>query len=136
VRSISLFPVLLDGTTSDHICLQQIGSEISFCLGGLKPELDPSPGRMNAVRAAIRYGVATERLLADEAITTPNENLATKSPARHIAGPASAAEHGTPNARERSSKGTCYPNPQRDHVEHGKKRGLKRTVLWPFRHKE
>jgi hypothetical protein len=53
--------------------LQQMGTrigDISFCLGGRSKngELDPSPWKpdMNAVRAAIRYAMATERLLANE----------------------------------------------------------------------
>jgi len=53
--------------------LQRAGTrkgDISFCLGG-KPkdmELDPPPWEpnMNAARAAIRYAMATERLLAEE----------------------------------------------------------------------
>lgn len=62
----------------DHLrahLLQQMGTrigDISFCLGGRSKnlELDPSPWKpdMNAVRAAIRYAMATERLLADEQV--------------------------------------------------------------------
>jgi hypothetical protein len=44
--------------------------DISFCLGGRSKnrELDASPWKpdMNAVRAAIRYAMATERLLANQ----------------------------------------------------------------------
>jgi hypothetical protein len=71
----------------DHLrarLLQQIGTrigDISFCLGGRSKnlELDPSPWKpdMNAVRAAIRYAMATERLLADEQLPPLPENLAT-----------------------------------------------------------
>jgi hypothetical protein len=60
----------------DHLrahLLQQVNTrigDISFCLGGRSRnmELDPSPWKpnMNAVRAAIRYAIATERLLAEE----------------------------------------------------------------------
>jgi hypothetical protein len=60
----------------DHLrahLLQQMGTrigDISFCLGGRSKnrELDASPWKpdMNAVRAAIRYAMATERLLANQ----------------------------------------------------------------------
>ena len=60
----------------DHLrarLLQQIGpriGDISFCLGGRSKnqELDPSPWKpnMDAVRAAVRYAMATERLLTDK----------------------------------------------------------------------
>ena len=63
-------------TRWDHLraqLLQQAGrriGDISFCLGGRSKnmELDPSPWEpnMNAVRAAIRYAMATERLLTEE----------------------------------------------------------------------
>jgi hypothetical protein len=63
-------------TQWDHLrahLLQQVGmriGDISFCLGGRSKniELDPSPWKpnMNAVRATIRYTMATERLLAEE----------------------------------------------------------------------
>jgi hypothetical protein len=63
-------------TRWDHLrahLLQQAGvriGDISFCLGGRSKniELDPTPWEpnMNAVRAAIRYAMATERLLAEE----------------------------------------------------------------------
>jgi hypothetical protein len=60
----------------DHLrahLLQQVGTrigDISFCLGGRSKnmEMDPLPWEpnMNAVRAAIRYAIATARLLAEE----------------------------------------------------------------------
>ena len=60
----------------DHLrahLLQQTGTrigDISFCLGGRSKntEMDPTPWEpnMNAVRAAIRYAMATGRLLAEE----------------------------------------------------------------------
>lgn len=63
----------------DHLrteLLQQLGTrigDISFCLGGRSKnlELDPSPWKpnMNAVRATIRYAIATGRLLADEQVS-------------------------------------------------------------------
>jgi hypothetical protein len=47
--------------------------DISFCLGGRSKslELDPSPWEpnLNAVRATIRYAMATGRLLADEQVS-------------------------------------------------------------------
>lgn len=62
----------------DHLragLLQQLGTrvgDISFCLGGRSRnlELDPSPWKpdMNAVRATIRYAIATGRLLAEEQV--------------------------------------------------------------------
>ena len=62
----------------DHLrapLLQQLGArigDISFGLGGRSKnlELDPSPWKpnINAVRATIRYAMATGRLLADEQV--------------------------------------------------------------------
>ena len=62
-------------------------------------ELDPSPWEpnMNAVRAAIRYAMATERLLAEEQAPPYPQISPYKSSARPTTGPALAAEHGTPN---------------------------------------
>lgn len=46
---------------------------ISFCLGGRSKnaELDPSAWKlnMNAVRATVRYAIATGRLLTDEEVS-------------------------------------------------------------------
>jgi hypothetical protein len=65
----------LPGHLRAHL-LQQLETrigDVSFCLGGRSKnrELDPSPWKpnMNAVRATIRYAMATRRLLADEQVS-------------------------------------------------------------------